>query len=126
MLFPSSKKTTRSGLAVEGNVGSYRTCLSKNRFGFLPTPVVRHSSEQIEMHLPNCFQTIFCLVLESETGSTHHGSSHSISYVDMVLVQESNHLLLPFVLPVVVVHLVHVLSGLLAHLHYPTWIEKKK
>lgn len=50
---------------------------------------------------------------------------HPISYEDMFLVQESNHLPLPFVLPVAVVHLAHVLSGLLAHLHYPTWKENK-
>lgn len=113
------------GLAVEGNVGSHRICLSKTRFCFLPTPVVRHSSEQKEMHLPDCFQTIFCSILESETGNTHYGSSHSISNENTFLVQESN-LPLPFDLPVVAVHLVHVLSGLLAHLHYPAWIGNKK
>lgn len=113
------------GLAVEGNVGSHRICLSKTRFCFLPSPAVRHSSEQKEMHLPDCFQTIFCSILESETGNTHYGSSYSISNENMFLVQESNHLPLPFVLPVVAVHLVHVLSGLLAHLHYPAWIGNK-
>lgn len=113
------------GLAVEGNVGSHSIWLFKTRFCLLPTLVDRYSSEQKEMHLPDCSQTIFCLILESETGNTHYGSSHSISDEDMFLVQESNHLPLPFVLPVVVVHLVHVWSGLLAHLHYPTWTENK-
>lgn len=43
----------------------------------------------------------------------------------MFLVRESNDLPLPFVLPIVVVRPVHVWSGLLAHLHYPTWTENK-